>query len=156
MSQQLIKYLSELNSTETQWSIYVDPDNLDNYICTQWDGPDGWVCIGTPYSLSYGFQSTYEAVKAFLEGCGADRAAKGEFQWNDRTVRFNLKGLLEAYSERTIRGNDELFDWLEEQAADIQAQWSVDEAEMFVADQLPDIISQAKADAAYYAAELTH
>jgi hypothetical protein len=147
MSQQLIKYLSGLNSTETQWGIYVDPENVDNYTCTQY-GPDGWIKIGTPNSLSYGFQSTYEAVKAFLEGCGAS------LEFNGRTVRFNLKGLLEAYADRNERGNDELFDWLEEQAADIQAQWSIDEAENFVIDKLPDIISQAKTDSEYWAAEM--
>jgi hypothetical protein len=70
MSQLLVKYLSKLNSTETQWGIYVDPDDLNEYTCNEHGGPDGWVNIGTPESLGCGLQSTYEAVKAFLEGCG--------------------------------------------------------------------------------------
>jgi hypothetical protein len=61
---------------------------------------------------------------------------------------------MKAYSERTIRGNDDLFDWLEEKATGIQAQWAADEAESFVNDRLPEILSRAKADAEYLAAEM--
>jgi hypothetical protein len=141
----LVAYLAGLNSTETQWSIFVNPGNPDEYTCSQWDGPDGWVKIGSPESLSYGFQSVYEAVKSFLEGCG------DSFEFNGRKVRFSLKGLLEAYSERNIAGNDALWGWLESEAADIMAEWSQNEAELFVADQLPGILSQAKADVEMYA-----
>jgi hypothetical protein len=91
MSDKLIKYLASLNSTETQLGIYVDPENIDEFTCSQYR-PDGWVRIGSPDSLSFGFVPTDEVIDSHLMGVDS-------IEYKGKKVLFNRKGLISAYSE---------------------------------------------------------
>lgn len=135
MSEILIDYLSTMNSLETQWSIYVDPENLDRYACTQHGGPDGWVCIGTPDSLSYGFVPTGETLDSFLSGVES-------LDYEGRTVRFNRKGIISAYHNGTLDCDFE--NWLLEASEETRMAIATFNAEHFVVCELPDIIERSR------------
>lgn len=137
MSQKLIDYLSTLNSTETQWSIYVNPENLDEYQCTQWDGRSGWLNIGTPDSLSFGFQPDLEHLKSYLLG-------SDYIEYKGKKVKFNRKGILEAYSEGTL--DEDFQEFLLESIEDDKTESAKSEAEFFVNDTIPDLIANFQAE----------
>jgi hypothetical protein len=132
MSQSLINYLSNMNSTETQWSIYVNPENLDEYECTQWDGQSGWVKIGTPDSLSFGFQSNSECLEDWL-------LSRDHIEYKSKKVKFNRKGILEAYSQGTL--DEDFKEFLLDAIEDYKAESAKAEAEFFVIDTIPDLIA---------------
>lgn len=56
----LISYLSELNTSDNSWGLYVNPQNIDNYrigqICFENGGLlDEYVFVDTLDNLSFGF-----------------------------------------------------------------------------------------------------
>ena len=138
MSDKLIKYLSSLNSTETQWGIYVDPENIDEFTCSQCR-PDGWVRIGSPDSLSFGFVPTDAAIDSHLMGVDS-------IEYKGKKFRFNRKGLISAYSEGRL--DEEFQDWLMEEIEPTREDISLNEAETFVSNRLPEIIEQYQSDLA--------
>lgn len=121
----LAAYLKNLNSAETQWSLYVNPQNIDEYRvgqnCFENGGlSDGWVCVGNLESLSYGFQSTTEAIAQYLED------NKDEIEFNGRKVRVNRDGIMSAYSDGLLA--DEFQEFLETEAESIKEIWAENEA----------------------------
>ena len=138
MSDKLIKYLASLNSTETQWGIYVDPENIDEFTCSQYR-PDGWVRIGSPDSLSFRFVPTDEVIDSHLMGVDS-------IEYKGKKVRFNRKGLISAYSEGRL--DEEFNDWLMEEIEPTREAISLSEAETFVSDRLPEIIEKYQSDLA--------
>lgn len=137
MSKVLVDYLASLNSCETQWWIYVNPENLDEHICTQFDSPEGWVCIGTPENLSFGFVRTSEVLESYLIGIE-------KLDYNGRSVRFNRKGLIEAYSSGYLCGEFE--NWLLGEIEETRMSIAKDSAENFVEWKLPEMIAAAKSE----------
>lgn len=141
----LINFLSALSSTETQLKVYVDPDNVNEYVCSRDRGPNGWANLGSLESLSFGNQSSTEAIEVFLEG-------ETELVFNDRVVHFSPKGLVNAYKKEI--GNCEFFEWLEDLAEGTKLNLAKSAAEIFVYDTLPEILTQAREDRAYLASEI--
>lgn len=123
----LQNYLKQLNSAETQWGIWVNPENFEEeyrigQYCFENGGlNDGWVCIGNLEQLSFGFQSTYDAIKQWLEN------NDGEFEYNGRTVRVDVDAIAEAYGNGNL---DEDFNaFLEGEAESIKEEWAKEESE---------------------------
>lgn len=61
------KYLSQLNTTDSQWGLYVNPRNFDDYRIGQEQFENGGllddkVYVGSLESMSYGYQSESEAL----------------------------------------------------------------------------------------------
>jgi hypothetical protein len=138
MSDKLIKYLASLNSTETQLGIYVDPENIDEFACSQYR-PEGWVCIGSPDSLNFGFVPTDEVIDSHLMGVDS-------IEYKGKKVRFNRKGLISAYSEGRL--DEEFQNWLMEEIEPTREDIALSEAEIFVSNRLPEIIEQYQSDLA--------
>ena len=134
----LENYLKQLNSAETQWGIWVNPENpLEEYrigqYCFDHGGVlDDWVCIGNLESLSFGFQSTWDAFDE------AASQAMGKHEYNAEALR-------EAFF------NEELADELQEEIQSIiddhHKMWTEEEVWFFLREKLPAILEQAKADA---------
>jgi hypothetical protein len=133
----LIDYLANLNTADNGWSLFVNPENIEEYRigqdCFENGGlDDEWVKVGSLDNLSFGFQNNLEPVECYLRDCGETLDYKG------KKVNFNRKGLLEAYSSGCLDSDFQQF--LESEADDIATQWSIDEASLWVIDVLPEIL----------------
>jgi hypothetical protein len=139
----LQEYLSNLNSAESQWGVWVNPDNIDDYrvgqFCYENGGiSDNKICIGSLDKLSFGFQSQHDAIKEFL-------TQTEEIQYNGRKIKVDTEGVLRAFSDGNL---DEKFrSFLEEKAQIFEQTWAEYEAEDFVMNKIPEIIEQALKDA---------
>ena len=135
--------LSNLNSADSQWGIWVNPDDYDDYrvgqFCFENGGVlDNKICIGSLDKLSFGFQSHHDAIKMWL-GENHLLAYKG------RKVKVNQAGILHAWSDGYL--DQDFSEFLEDEVKSIMEIWSQCEAEEFV-NQIPEIIEQALKDAA--------
>ena len=137
----LIDYLTCLNTSDSQWGLWVNPENVDEYRIGQFifdNGglDDGWVCVGRLDNLSFGFQHTSGAIKEYLDDNDCELTYKG------RTVKVNRDGILEAYSSGNL--DQEFQEFLESEAESIMGVWAEEEAWGFVHNKLPEIIAQAQ------------
>lgn len=130
----LQRYLETLNSSETQWTVYVHAEDVDSYKCSQWNEEYPWVSIGTPEALSFGYQSMSDAIATLLES--------GEYVFNGRKIKVNAKAIAEAYSDGRL--GEKFRQALEEDAQYIMSTWSEIKAEDFIMNELPEILNQAK------------
>jgi len=141
----LQEYLSNLNSADSQWGIWVNPDNINDYRIGQFqfetggilDG-DGKICIGSLDKLSFGFQSQHDAIKQYLE-------ENQLLAYEGKKVKVNQKEILQSWSDGNL--DPEFSSFLEKKSQDIMQTWAEYEAEEFVDNQLPKIIEQALKDA---------
>jgi hypothetical protein len=93
----LKKYLATLNSSETQWGIWVNPKDLNDYRIGQRHVENGGcddekVFIGNLESLSFGFQSVGEALEILLFNDGI--SYRGVTFTKDNC---NIEGFKEAF-----------------------------------------------------------
>jgi hypothetical protein len=147
----LASYLQSLNSAESQWGIWVNPENpteehrIGQYCFENGGLDDGWVCIGSLDNLSFGFQSTADAIEEYLES-----HEDTGIEFNGGLLRYNTKGMVAAWSSGYL--DDDFQAFLESEAATIEAEWAECEAEEFVAFKLPDILEAAAQSQAEYEA----
>lgn len=139
MMTKLVEYLASLNTSENQWSLYVNPENVDDYRigqdCFENGGLlDNKIQVASLDRVSFGFQSTREAIGSFLVDSG------DAITYKNKTVKLNKDGILEAYSNGYL--GSEFTEFLETQAEAIEKSWSVDEAEFWVYDTLPTILAE--------------
>jgi hypothetical protein len=126
-------YLANLNSAESNWGIWVDPDNLDDYRIGQKIFENGGlldekVYIGNLEELSCGNQSQLEAIENFLSNRERYLHGIAEFKYGERLVRCNTKAVLTAWSEDRL--DSDFREFLESEAAEIEAEWAKNEAEL--------------------------
>lgn len=142
-------YLQQLNSAESQWGIWVNPENpteeyrIGQYCFENGGMADSWVCVGSLENLSFGFQSTYDAIKQFIED--SDDAVV----YNGKVVKVNAKGILEAYSSGLL--DEDFQEFLESEAAKIEAIWAEEESWDFVHNKMPDILEEVQKKQEIYA-----
>lgn len=131
--------LSNLNSSESQWGVWINPRNIDDYSVAPYSSEYGkYIWIGSLKDLSFGYQSQHDAIKEFL-------TQTKEIQYNGRKIKVDTEGVLRAFSDGNL---DEKFrSFLEEKAQIFEQTWAECEAENFIDNQLPDIIQQALKDA---------
>jgi hypothetical protein len=123
----LTDYLANLNTAENQWSLWVNPKNIEQYRIGQncFDNGglnDGFVLIDSLSNLSCGFQLTPEAIEALLES--------GRIEDKSRKVLVNKKAILAAYCEGSL--HEDFQEFLENESEDIKAVWARNEAELKV------------------------
>lgn len=134
----LLDYLKGLNSAESQWGIWVNPENpQDEYrvgqYCFENGGvKDDWIHIGSLDDLSYGFQSMSEAIESYLSNLDC-------VQFKGRKVRVNKKAIVEAWSNGSL--DDEFREFLESEAEAVKEVWADCEASAFVYDEMPEKIA---------------
>lgn len=135
--------LSNLNSADSQWGIWINPSNVDDYRVGQFCFENGGVlddkiCIGSLDKLSFGFQSQYNAVEHYLK--------ENQFlAYKGRKVKVNQAGILQAWSDGYL--DEDFSKFLEDEAKSIMETWAECEAEDFVNNKIPEIIEQALKDA---------
>lgn len=133
----LVEYLAQLNTCENQWSLWVNPENPDEYrvgqnIFENGGVLDGYINIGSLDSLSFGYQSITEALESYLNSCG------NEILYQGKKVKINSEAILEAYQSSRLSSDFELF--LKSQAEEICETWAQEEADGFVENKLPKIL----------------
>lgn len=139
MSVQLVDYLASLNSAESQWGIWVNPENPEEEYrigqnCFDNGGiVDDWIKIGDLDDLSFGSQSTEEAFQE-----AATLAMPNG-------TKFNKEALYSAFCENRLP--PKLQKNIQESIDSIHEEWSKIEAEFFVAEKMPEIISESLAPA---------
>lgn len=137
----LVQYLSTLNTAETQWSLWVNPENIENFQirqdCFENGGLlDDLVRVGNLNDLSFGFQSMQEAIEEFLKNYPEEIVYRG------KKVKINKDGILTAYCDDYL--GQEFRDFLESEAKIIIECWSQVESEIWVFDKLPEILAAYK------------
>lgn len=142
----LREYLTSLNCADSSQGIWVNPDNVDDYIIRPimfgYNAQDygNRVCIGSLDKLSYGYQSTYDAIKAYLEDHKYAHNLS-TFEYNGR-VRVSISGILSAYSDNLL--DEDMVKFLEREAETIEKIWSEVEADLFINEELPIIIEASR------------
>lgn len=140
----LKEYLSQLNSTQNQYGIWVDPKNSDNYRIGQFiheNGGliDGWVGIGSLENLSYGSQDLDEALDYILSSHRGSRNSEyTEFLFNGKIVRCHRESIKRAYEHDLLA--PQLAEFLRKEVETVCQIWAVEEASNFVDDILPEIL----------------
>jgi len=122
-------YLKGLISSEDQWGLYVNPEDIDDYRIGQTmfeNGgvKDGFRFVGTLDNLSCGSQSIQDAVVEYIR--------EGYFAGPDLVV-FKKK-LIEAYNNDK-QLDDDFVEFLEDKAKPIMETWAELEAD-FVIEQI--------------------
>lgn len=148
----LQNYLKSLNSAESQWGVWVNPENPEEYrvgqsIFENGGLLDGWICIGTLEDLSFGFQSTHDAFASWVSGGASEAMPDGvkTIYYEGKEIRVQPQAFYEAWVER--RFVKEFTDFVTEQVDNICDEWSELAAEDFIDNKLPEILETAKAEA---------
>ncbi|NBO72997.1 hypothetical protein EBV26_21395 [bacterium] len=135
----LQEYLSNLNSADSRWGIWVNPGDVDDYTIRQFSSENGkYIWIGSLDKLSFGFQSQHDAIKQYLE-------ENQLLTFKGKKVKVNQKEILQAWSDGNLDPSFSSF--LEEKSQPIMKMWASYEAEEFVNTKIPEIIEQALKDA---------
>ena len=141
----LVKYLSELNTSDSSWGLWVDLNNLDSYrigqVCFENGGLiDGFVFVSTLDRVSFGFQSTYE----ILETCLSSNNGLGEFIYKGKKSKCDVEAIFNSYLENKLDKN--FYAFLEDKVNYIASIWAIWEAETFVDEVLPKILNRGETD----------
>ena len=135
----LQNYLSNLNSADSQYGIWINPDNINDYIVAPFSSEnEKYIFIGSLKKLSFGYQSQHDAIKQYLK-------ENQLLAYEGKKVKVNQKEILQAWSDGNLDPNFSSF--LEEKSQDIMQVWSECEAEEFVNNKIPEILEQALEDA---------
>ena len=132
-------FLSELNTADNTWGLYVNPNDINSYrigqICFENGGlSDNYVFVDTLDNLSFGFQSIVEILKVYLN----NNNGVGEFIYTGKKSKCNVDAIISAYFEERL--DKQFRQFLEEDINKICNMWSVWEAEAFVEEKLPEIL----------------
>lgn len=138
----LISYLSELNTLDSSWGLWVDPSNIDSYrvgqMCFDNGGMlDKYVFVGTLNNLSFGFQSIRDILKSYLF---PNLSGIGSFNYKGRESKCNVEMLINAYFQEIL--HDDFYKFLQEEVYTLYNMWSIWEAENFVECVLPEILNR--------------
>lgn len=140
----LFEYLKNLNSSETQWGVWVNPTDLDDYRIGQYCFENGgilddFVCIGSLHKLSYGFQSHYDALKEYLKENQID-FEKASITYKGKEILVSKEGILTAYGNGILDKDFEEF--LDNEIEDVCNIWASLEAEAKI-DELQEYFAQS-------------
>lgn len=144
----LTEYLAQLNSADSQQGVWVNPENVDDYIVrpimfgyNRQDCGD-YVLIGSLDRLSFGFQSQLEAIECFLNDHQdkSDIYDRAVLSYNGRKVVVSIKGIIENLDNL----DDDFRSFLNLEAEAIESTWARNEADLFIEDKLPAILQSAK------------
>jgi hypothetical protein len=131
----LLKYLTELSTTNNNWSLFVDPNNINEYKITQTEyGIEGYINVGTLDKLSFGNQNVLDAIKYYLN----DNKKNGII-YNEKRVKYNPDAILQACFDDNL--DADFSDFLNNEAEDIMDIWAKNEAEFWITNTLPDILN---------------
>ena len=140
----LVQYLSELNTSDNSWGLYVDPKDINNYrigqLCFENGGLlDDFIFIGNLYDLSFGHQSDYEALQTIFESnTNFKDKEKSDILYNQKKVIVKKEGLIKAYFENRL--DKSFYNYLKTQVDELTEMWSTWEAEIFIEQSLPEIL----------------
>ena len=144
----LVDYLSELNAVDNTWGLWVDPNDINNYrigrFCFENGGLlDNFICIGDLSDLSFGFQSHKEVLETILDSNTYSKdSTKAELFYNEKKVLVKKESILELFFENSRLLNTDFYTFLEDSICELANIWSTGEAELFVEEQLPQLLAK--------------
>lgn len=118
----LINYLKTLDSPDSSWGVYVNPNDQDDFAIQQivFEAPEGKALLGSLDSLSYGSQSVEDAIAQFIADQGYCLLFEHKLVWVSET------GIVKAYRDKRL--SPRFAEYLENEAANICKQWAESEA----------------------------
>jgi hypothetical protein len=121
----LAHFLSTLNNPDRTKSVYVNPENVNQFRVGDDRLENGgllddWVWVGCLDDLSYGYQSKTDALKS-IGKC---------FEYKGKTVRTNPDAIVELYYDEAL--DPDFASFLTESVNEIMEQWAIDEANVKV------------------------
>lgn len=146
-------YLKTLNSSDSQWGVWVNPKNptedhrIGQYCFENGGLLDGWILIGSLENLSFGFQSESDAFASWISDGQSEHISTltRTISFNDRDVHVNPEALYEAYTEGKLE--KAFAGFIDNELQDITTEWADLAAEDFVENRLPEILESALAEA---------
>lgn len=141
----LVQYLSELNSDDVNWGIWVNPQDTEAFRIGEFNFENGgklddWICIGNFDELSFASQSNIEALKIFLD----DNSTENNFasiKYKRKTI-VRIDSLIDLYKNNVLDSN--FCNFLEAEIEEIIRELAIRAAEFFVFFELPEIFAQTK------------
>lgn len=127
----LKEYLIQLDSADSNWELYVDPNDWDNFEISTVP-IEGMVKLGNLSQLSFGYQSYEEALWDFLYSHKIGEFASFYYPGNGRTIRVKIEEFIEAYVSDEL--DPKLRSFLDSEIEKIHQQWSINEVELFLED----------------------
>jgi len=128
--ERLVKYLANLNTCDSNWGLYVNPDDLDDFRIGQRCFENGGlldekVYVGSLESLSFGHQDVcnYDVMDLL------ERTEEGDYV---------IEGIVFNDPD-----DPRVADLLEERAEELAQYWAEEGAWNFVHFELPDILEEA-------------
>lgn len=142
-------FLQQLNSAESQWGIWVNPENpteefRTGQFCFENGGiRDGWVCIGSLDKLSFGFQSNQDAFASWVSEGRSDSLSSDieSITYRNKRVDINPEALYEAWCNGDL--DSEFAEFISKEVEEIKEIWSENQASDFVDNELPEILENA-------------
>jgi hypothetical protein len=123
----LIDYLASLNTSDSQWTLWVNKTDIDDYEIvhesTQLDETK-YLATKSLDKISFGYQSEYDALKETLEN-GVYYNGKVIYYTND-----DVEKILYEYFDCSLDFDFQSF--LEKEVEDLCKQWAYDEASYFI------------------------
>ena len=140
----LVQYLSQLNTSDTSWGLYLNPDNINQYrigqLCFDNGGLlDDYIFIDNLSNLSFGHQSERDALESIL---GTSDKEKTIIIYNSRKAFIKKNKILELYFEGRL--DKDFYEFLKKEVEEIMNIWSIWEAEFYVNETLPEIIAERR------------
>ena len=137
----LVQYLSQLNTSDTSWGLYINPEDVTQYrigqLCFDNGGLlDDYIFIDNLSNLSFGFQSEREALESILT------TDKTTLIYNKKKVVVKKDTILELYFEGKL--DKDFYEFLKNQVEEIMSIWSIWDADFYVNETLPEIISERR------------
>lgn len=137
----LVQYLTQLNTSDTSWGLYLNPDDINQYrigqLCFDNGGLlDDYIFIDNLSNLSFGFQSEREALESILT------TDKTTLIYNKKKVVVKKDTILELYFEGKL--DKDFYEFLKNQVEEIMSIWSIWDADFYVNETLPEIISERR------------
>ena len=122
----LLDYLAQLNTADSTWGLYVNPDNYDDYRIGQLIFENGGllddkVFVDTLDNVSFGYQSVSDALDIILTS---------DFKYKGKSVKLNKEAIKELYYDNKL--HKEFADYLDTTVNSITDEWAYVEAANFV------------------------
>lgn len=142
-------YLSQLNTSDDSFGVWVSPENIDDYRVGQRSFDNGGllddkVYVGSLDDLSFGSQSDTDAFYSFLDIKPSE--TQPTITWRDATglrkAKVNPEALHEAWLSSRL--GEAMQAALSEGVAAVQETWIDEEVSNFISDILPERIAAVK------------
>ena len=134
-----------MNTADSNWGLWVNPENIDEFRRGQFVAENGgvsdnWICIGDLGSISFGYQSESDAFYSWVSGGQStnETSAITVIDYGGKKVRINPEAVYESYcGDRTPALSADFKEFIGQQILQIQSAWAEAEVDEFLGVFLP-------------------